>query len=67
VAKGLGANIIAKIEAASGDSVKCRIGASMIWEAEKRGVLKAGKEIIEPTSGNTELPSPLWQPPEAIL
>ncbi len=46
--------ILAKIEGRNpAYSVKCRIGASMVWDAEKRGVLKHGKEIIEPTSGNT--------------
>jgi cysteine synthase len=46
--------VLAKIEGRNpGYSVKCRIGAAMIWDAEERGVLKAGKEIIEPTSGNT--------------
>ena len=48
------ANILAKIEGRNpAYSVKCRIGASMVWDAEKRGVLGPGKEIVEPTSGNT--------------
>src|SRR5210317_929822 len=34
-------------------SVKCRIGANMVWDAEERGVLKPGMQIVEPTSGNT--------------
>ncbi|TPV59859.1 cysteine synthase A [Aestuariibacter sp. GS-14] len=47
-------NVYAKIESRNPSfSVKCRIGANMIWDAEKRGVLTAGKEIVEPTSGNT--------------
>ena len=54
VAPGAKATILAKIEGRNpAYSVKCRIGAAMIWDAEKRGVLKPGVEIVEPTSGNT--------------
>lgn len=49
-----GANVFAKIEGRNpAYSVKCRIGASMIWDALKKGTLKPGMEIVEPTSGNT--------------
>jgi cysteine synthase len=54
VTKGAGATVLAKIEGRNpAYSVKCRIGASMVWDAEKRGILGPGKELVEPTSGNT--------------
>ena len=54
ITNGAPVTLLAKVEGRNpAYSVKCRIGASMIWDAEKRGVLKPGKELIEPTSGNT--------------
>ena len=54
VTEGAGATVAAKIEGRNpAYSVKCRIGSAMIWDAERRGLLKPGREIVEPTSGNT--------------
>lgn len=52
--EGLDVTLLAKIEGRNpAYSVKCRIGAAMIWEAEKSGKLKPGMKVVEPTSGNT--------------
>lgn len=54
VTDGANATVLAKIEGRNpAYSVKCRIGAALVWDAEQRGVLTPGKELIEPTSGNT--------------
>jgi cysteine synthase A len=54
VTDGASATILAKIEGRNpAYSVKCRIGAAMVWDAERRGLLGPGKELVEPTSGNT--------------
>ena len=48
------ANVLAKIESRNpAGSIKCRVGAAMIWDAEEKGLLKPHTELIEPTSGNT--------------
>jgi len=54
ITDGARATVLAKIEGRNpAYSVKCRIGAALIWDAEKRGLLGPDKEIVEPTSGNT--------------
>ena len=54
IAAGAPATILGKVEGRNPSySVKCRIGAAMVWDAETRGLLGPGKEIVEPTSGNT--------------
>jgi cysteine synthase A len=54
VTEGATATVLAKTEGRNpAYSVKCRIGANMVWDAEQRGLLRPGIEIIEPTSGNT--------------
>jgi len=54
VTQGARATVLAKVEGRNpAYSVKCRIGAAMIWDGERRGVLKPGVDIVEPTSGNT--------------
>jgi len=54
ITDGAPATVLAKIEGRNpAYSVKCRIGSALIWDAEKRGLLGPGKELVEPTSGNT--------------
>ncbi len=54
ITQNASATVLAKVEGRNpAYSVKCRIGANMVWDAEKRGLLGNGQEIIEPTSGNT--------------
>ena len=54
VTGGAQATVLAKIEGRNpAYSVKCRLGSALIWDAEQRGLLGSGKELVEPTSGNT--------------
>ena len=54
ITDGAGGTVLAKVEGRNpAYSVKCRIGAAMVWDAEKKGLLGPGKTIVEPTSGNT--------------
>ena len=61
--QGAAATVLAKIEGRNpAYSVKCRIGAAMIWDAEKRGVLTPGKEIESPPAAIRALRWPSWRP-----
>ena len=54
ITQGADARVLVKVEGRNpAYSVKCRIGAAMVWDAERRGLLGSGKELVEPTSGNT--------------
>src|SRR4030042_860857 len=54
ITDGAGATVLAKVEGRTpAYSVKCRIGAAMVWDAEEKGLLGPGNTIVEPTSGNT--------------
>ncbi|MDW7709487.1 MAG: cysteine synthase A [Deferrisomatales bacterium] len=54
ISQGLKGTLVGKVEGRNpAYSVKCRIGASMIWDAEEKGVLNPGVRVVEPTSGNT--------------
>ncbi len=54
IAKGAGATVLAKIEGRNPSySVKCRVGAAMVWDAERRGLLEGNRELLEATSGNS--------------
>ena len=54
ITEGAGAMVLGKVEGRNPSySVKCRIGAAMVWDAEKKGLLGPGKTIVEPTTGNT--------------
>jgi cysteine synthase A len=54
IVDGAGGTVLGKVEGRNpAYSVKCRIGAAMIWDAEKKGLMGPGKTIVEPTSGNT--------------
>ena len=61
ITDGAPATVLAKIEGRNpAYSVKCRIGAAMIWDAERRGLLGPDKHLVEPTSGNTGIALVRW-------